>query len=74
MDGREELIREGWEKKFTAYGHRLKESKEFFEELGFEVRLEPAEAPADVPDESCRTCLSEFERTIYIRKLSGEEN
>ncbi|GBE29948.1 hypothetical protein BMS3Bbin04_00973 [bacterium BMS3Bbin04] len=68
MNGREDLVKDGWVKKFTAYGHRLKEAREFFEELGFEVRLEPAEAPEDVPDESCRSCLSEFERTIYVRR------
>jgi len=65
---REELIRDGWEECFTAFGERLKEAVEMYEELGFEVRLEQAEAPRDAPDESCKTCFRLFDKTIWVRR------
>lgn len=71
MSARDDLTREGWEKKFNAFGARLKEAVQLYEELGYEVRLEPAEPPEDAPDESCRSCISQFERTIYVRPLDA---
>ncbi|MDP8205319.1 MAG: hypothetical protein P9L92_01545 [Candidatus Electryonea clarkiae] len=64
----ENLINEGWEKRHTAFGDRLKESIALFEELGFEVRLEQPELPDDIPDESCSSCVHQFEKTIFIRQ------
>ena len=68
----DELISQGWEKKHTAFGARLKESVELFEELGYEVLLEEAEAPDyerdNLPDPSCQNCVHQFEKTIFIRK------
>ncbi len=62
-----DLEKEGWEKRFTTFGTRLKEAVELFEELGFEVKLEEAEKPDNLPDDSCEKCFSQLERTIYVR-------
>lgn len=66
MSREEELKREGWEKRFTVDEPRLSEAKEAYEELGFEVLLEPV----DMASEECTSCLTVFTdrlRTIYTR-------
>lgn len=69
MTKEEELKKQGWEKRFTIDEPRLSEMVEQYQELGFEVLLEPAEAYA----EECTTCLknsafTERHKTIYTRK------
>jgi len=64
----EELIAQGWEKR-TAYDEpRLSEIAATYEELGFEVLLEPL---PPVSGADCSTCLmadaNRF-RTIYTRR------
>ncbi len=69
----EELIRSGWEKRFTADEPRLSEMKEMYESIGFEVLLEPLpgkEELAACAESGCTTCLDadpERYRTIYTR-------
>jgi len=66
MPTEEELIKEGWTKRFTASGERLKEMAQFYQELGFEVHLEPVSAE-DFPEE-CQPCYAlEGTYTLYTR-------
>jgi hypothetical protein len=66
MSREEKLRKEGWEKRFTADDPRLSEAVETYEELGFEVHLEPV----DTSSEECTSCLTLFSdryKTIYTR-------
>ena len=62
------LEAEGWTRRFMAAGDRLAESVRLYQELGFEVRLEPP-GPADLREEcgDCRLALMLF-RIIYSRR------
>lgn len=65
----EELVQEGWTRRFNADEPRLSEMKQYYELLGFEVRVEPGM----VGDENdCKSCFSAegFEErysTLYTR-------
>lgn len=66
-----QLEAEGWEKKFTASEPRLSESREIYESMGHEVRLEPANTD---PSAGCTTCPGadpDRNKTIWIRKKPG---
>ena len=68
MKKNDELAREGWEKKITYDEPRLSEIVEAYEEMGFEVRLEPFD-PDDEP--GCIECMkaaADRFKTVYIRK------
>jgi len=68
MTREEELIREGWEKRFTADEPRLSEMVRQYEELGFEVLTEPVE----MSSEACSACMAADcgrTRTIYTRAV-----
>jgi hypothetical protein len=63
---------EGWTRRFTALGLRLGEAVELYRELGYEVRLDPADAGEEtgrISDEACAQCLvMTLARTIYTRR------
>lgn len=67
---------EGWTRRFTALGARLSEAIELYRALGYELRLEPADAGeasaasgAGRQDESCAQCVvMTLARTIYTRR------
>ena len=66
MKREEELKKEGWEKRFTMDEPRLSEAVAQYEEIGFEVLLEPV----DTSSEECTFCLtamSDRYKTIYTR-------
>jgi hypothetical protein len=68
MTREEELKKEGWEKRFIADEPRLSEAVQQYEEIGFEVLLEPV----DPGSQDCTACLTdpafrERYRTIYTR-------
>lgn len=76
----EELERQGWVRQFVANEPRLSEAVALYEELGFEVHLEPLPkglecgtcAGTDGPGEqgACRVCFEGFEepyRILYTR-------
>jgi hypothetical protein len=71
---REELERQGWERRTAEREPRLSELVALYEELGFEVKLLPT-MPQDFSAEhgECEPCLSEESlaryKTIYTRKL-----
>ena len=67
MSREQELIKEGWEKRFTIDEPRLSEMVVQYRELGFEVLVEPV----DTSSEECTTCITAFHdryKTIYTRK------
>jgi hypothetical protein len=69
---RSELLqRQGWTRRFTAFGHRLSEAAALYQQLGYDVRLEPAEvreADAATEGSGCESCFVMAQaRTIYTR-------
>lgn len=67
MTREEELQKEGWVKRFTTDEPRLSEVVQQYQEIGFEVLLEPLDPRA----EECTTCLAPFSdryKTIYTRR------
>jgi hypothetical protein len=67
MTREEELQKEGWIKRFTTDEPRLTEAVQQYEEIGFEVLLEPLDPQA----EECTICLTGFSdryKTIYTRR------
>ncbi len=74
-DRENELIKEGWQRRFIATEPRLSEMVQLYEQTGFEVHLEPISA-VEEPDEGseecqdCRICFEGFEdqyKMIYTR-------
>ncbi|RPJ11137.1 MAG: hypothetical protein EHM36_02070 [Deltaproteobacteria bacterium] len=66
MNREEELKKEGWTKRFIMDEPRLSEAVAQYEEIGFEVLLEPV----DISSEECTSCITAFSgryRTIYTR-------
>jgi hypothetical protein len=69
-EGRSAILeRQGWTRRFTAVGPRLAESVAMYEQLGFEVRLEAADAPDEAEGAAaCRSCaITALARTIFTR-------
>lgn len=67
MTREEELKIQGWEKRFTMDEPRLSEMAKQYEELGFEVLLEPV----DLSSEDCTSCFAgnpNRYKTLYTRK------
>ncbi|MFQ5856125.1 MAG: hypothetical protein ACE5LU_10820 [Anaerolineae bacterium] len=64
----EELLREGWTRRFVAAPVRLKEAVELYEAIGYEVHLEPL-GPEELQAEcgDCRLAVALF-RVIYTRR------
>lgn len=74
----EELVSQGWEKRFLADEPRLSEMKELYESIGFEVLLEPLppkEELSGCAESGCTACLDldpARYRTIYTRVKSDK--
>ena len=65
----EELEKEGWIKRNTIDEPRLSELISEYEELGFDVHLEPVKL--EDLNEECKSCyLSQIDKlkTIYVRR------
>ncbi len=78
MTREEELVKEGWERKFVSMEPRLSEMAELYESLGLEVLLEPLPpkeetGSAEGCDASgCTVCFDadrEKYRIIFTRRL-----
>lgn len=68
------LVRDGWTRRFTAIGGRLHEAVALYRELGFEIRLEPAEPAVEEGSDTsgCAECfVMSLARTIYTRPLNA---
>ncbi len=63
----EELLREGWTRRFVGGPPRLQEFVALYESLGYEVLLEP-QAPEELREEcgDCTLALMLF-RVVYTR-------
>jgi len=68
-----ELVAEGWTRRFVGGPPRLQEMIELYQELGYEVWLEP-QAPEEFQDEcaDCTLALMLF-RVVYTRGLKQEK-
>lgn len=64
-----ELLAAGWERRFTASGHRAQEMADLYAEMGYEVHLQRVKA--EEFEDECEQCvvlaLLEFV-TIYTRR------
>ena len=66
MNREEELKKDGWTKRFIMDEPRLSEAVAQYEEIGFEVLLDPV----DTSSEECTSCMTAFSdryKTIYTR-------
>lgn len=70
----DELIKEGWTRRFVSNEPRLSEMVELYRSMGHEVHLEPLPPvdcdSADEESEECRACFRGFEdqyKIIYTR-------
>ena len=69
----EELTREGWEKQSTLDEPRLSEVVQTYQEIGFEVLLEPFCAD----ERECTECMKntpENFKTVFVRKKVTQNN
>ncbi len=67
---------EGWIRRFTAIGPRLKEAVELYQSLGCEVRLGPADAGEEEIriSDGCEGCLvTTLARTVYTRQAPSSD-
>jgi hypothetical protein len=65
----DQLTAQGWTKRFTAGEPRLSEAVGEYQELGFEVQVEPID-PNEMTEE-CASCLMAFcdrYKTIFTRR------
>jgi hypothetical protein len=70
MNRQAELENQGWVKQFTTDEPRLSEAVEEYQELGFEVHLEPVD-PLQLPVGECSRCLladGDRYKDIYTRR------
>jgi len=70
MSTQEDLESQGWQRQTTLDEPRLSEAVKTYEEIGFEVCLEPFD-PKDEP--GCIECMKvspEKYKTVYTRKKS----
>jgi hypothetical protein len=75
----DELIKEGWTRRFVANEPRLSEMVELYRSMGHEVHLEPLPLvdcnSADEESGECRACFKGSEdqyKIIYTRQKTGE--
>lgn len=68
MTRQEELALENWEKKTISDEPRLSEIVEMYEEIGFEVLLEPFNSEEEPGCTDCMKVSPEKYKTIYTRK------
>ena len=75
----DDLIKEGWTRRFVVREPRLGEAVELYQSMGYEVHLEPLPLvncdSADKESGECRTCFKGFEdqyKTIYTRPKGVE--
>jgi len=63
------LEKQGWQRQFTTDETRLDEMVDFYQSLGYEVRLEPACEELPLPE--CNTCYEKLchkYKTIFVRR------
>ena len=68
MTREEELTRQGWEKQTAHDEPRLSDIVEMYEEMDFEVHLEPFNPEEESGCIACMKEMPEKYKTIYTRK------
>ncbi len=77
----EELTAEGWERRFVAMGERLREAVNLYQDIGFDVLLEPLPTKEELESAACEEngCTACFDvdresyKVIYTKaRLGGE--
>jgi len=68
------LISEGWEKRFTASGDKLREAIENYEWLGFEVKAIPARELGCGECTNCFDDQSDNSMMIFTRQKGGRNS
>lgn len=63
MTREDELVKDGWEKRFIACEPRLSEMADMYREIGFEVLLEPLPTKEEV-EKGCGSSCDEKECTV----------
>jgi hypothetical protein len=56
MKREDELLRDGWERRFIACEPRLSEMVEMYEEIGLKVHLEPLPAREEMEKDDANAC------------------
>ena len=82
MKREEELLAEGWERRFVAMEPRLREAVELYEEIGFDVLLEPLPTEEELKGAGCEEsgCTACFDvdreryKIIYTRAKEDKES
>ena len=72
MTPEEELIKEGWQKRAVYDDPRLSELAAQYEQIGFEVHLEPIRT---ANKDGCTDCMQQYPdrfKIIYTRKKIGK--
>ena len=75
-------LAEGWERRFVATGPRLQEAVELYEEIGFDVLLEPLPTEEELKGAGCEEngCTACFDvdreryKIIYTRARADKES
>ena len=76
----EQLLKEGWQRRFAAAEPRLSEAVKMYKEAGFEVHLEPLKAVEEPPERGCQGCRICFQgvedryRVIFTRRKRNEDH
>jgi hypothetical protein len=78
----EDLLAEGWERRFVATEPRLREAVELYEEIGFDVLLEPLPREEELKGAGCEEsgCTACFDvdraryKIIYTRTKENKES
>ncbi len=74
MTPEKKLIEQGWQKQATYDNPRLSEMVEMYQEIGFEVHLEPFNAENETGCTGCLQLMPDSFQTLYTRrKIEREE-
>ncbi len=68
----EKLIKDGWQKQATYDDPRLSEMVEMYDEIGFEVHLEPFNVENESGCTGCMQLLPDLFKTLYTRRKAGQ--
>jgi len=71
---KEELEKQGWVKQTTYDEPRLSEIVEMYEEMGFEVRLEPFDPDDETGCSECMKLQPDKYKTVYTREKRHHEH
>jgi hypothetical protein len=67
----EKLEKQGWQRQTTYDESRLSEIIETYEEMGFDVRLEPFDGTEETGCSECMKAQPDKYMTVYTRKKSS---